>query len=64
MDLSTMSKAIAGGIVAAVVALAARYGFKADAPTITAVGVIITAVVGYVVGHVVTYLAPANKPKV
>lgn len=60
-DLSTVSKAIGAGIAGAIVALAARYGFNADAPTVSAIGVIVTAVVGYVVGHVVTYLSPANK---
>lgn len=62
-DIATISKAIAGGLVAAVVALLARYGFQPDAPTVTAAGVVVTALVSYLVGHVVTYLAPANKPK-
>lgn len=62
-DLAAISKAIAGGLVAAVVGLLARYGFQPDAPTITAAGVVVTAVVSYLIGHIVTYLAPANKPK-
>lgn len=61
MDVSTISKAIAGGLVGLVVALAARFGFQPDAPTVTALGVIVTALVGYVVGHVVVYLAPKNR---
>lgn len=61
MDLSTVSKAIAGGIVAAFVALGARYGFQPSGETITAAGVVVTALVSYVVGHVVVYLSPANK---
>lgn len=61
MDVSTISKAIAGGLVGLVVSLAARYGFQPDAPTVTALGVVVTALVGYVVGHVTVYLAPKNK---
>lgn len=61
MDLSTVSKAIAGGLVSALVALAARYGFHPHPETITAVGAIVTIVVGYIAGHVVVYLAPKNK---
>lgn len=60
-DVSTISKAIAGGLVGLIVALAARYGFQPDAPTITALGVVVTAIVGYVAGHVVVFFAPANK---
>jgi len=61
MNLSAISKAIAGGLVGLIVAEAARYGFHAGAEVITALGVIVTGVVGYVVGHVAVYLAPANK---
>lgn len=62
--MQSISKAIAGGIVGLAVALAARYGWQPDAPTVTALGVVVTAVIGYVVGHLVTYFAPANKAKV
>ncbi len=61
MDLSSVSKAIAGGVVGLVVAEAARYGFQTSAPVVTALGVVVTALVGYVVGHVAVYLAPKNK---
>lgn len=61
MNLSSMSKAIAGGIVSALVAEAARFGFHPKAATVSAVSVIVTAVVAYVAGHVVVYLSPANK---
>lgn len=61
MDLSSMSKAIAGGIVSALVAIAAHYGFQANPEIITAAGVILTAAVGYAVGHIAVYLAPKNK---
>lgn len=62
-DTSTISKAIAGGIVAALVALLARYGFQAQAETITAAGVLVTVLVSYVVGHIAVYLAPKNKER-
>lgn len=62
MNLSTVNKAIAGGIVSAIVAVAAHYGWQPQAETVTALGVIVTAAVGYVVGHVAVYVAPKNKP--
>lgn len=61
MDYASISKAIAGGVVGLIVALAARYGFQPDAPTVTAIGVVATAVVGYLVGHLAVYFAPKNK---
>jgi len=63
-DLSPISKAIAGGLVAALVALAARYGFHLGPPYTDAIGVLVTGGVGYLVGHIAVWLAPANKPKV
>lgn len=60
-DLSPINKAIAGGLVAALVAVAARYGFHPQATTVTAVGVIVTALVSYIAGHLVVFLAPKNK---
>jgi len=64
MDLAPISKAIAGGIVGLVVALVARFGWQPDAPTMSAIGVIVTSLVGYGVGHVAVYFAPKNKEKV
>jgi hypothetical protein len=61
MDLSPISKAIAGGLVGLVVAEVARYGFHGSPEVVNAVSVIVTALVGYVVGHIAVYLAPANK---
>lgn len=61
MDLTQISKAIAGGLVGLIVALAARYGFQPDAPTVTLLGVVVTALVGYLVGHVAVFVAPKNK---
>lgn len=63
MDLSSISKAIAGGLTGATVAVLSHYGFQPHAETITALGVIITAIVGYLVGHVVVYFAPANRTR-
>lgn len=63
MQLSYISKAISGGLVGLVVALAARFGFQPDAPTLSAISVLITALVGYVVGHIAVYLAPKNSEK-
>lgn len=61
MDLSTISKAIAGGLVGVLVAEAARYGFQASPVIVDAVSVLITGLVGYVVGHAIVWVAPANK---
>lgn len=61
MDLSNISKAIAGGLVAVLVGEAARYGFHPSNEVVTAVGVVVTALVSYAVGHVVVYFAPRNK---
>jgi FtsH-binding integral membrane protein len=61
VELSTISKAIGGGIAGAIIALAAHFGFQPDAPTATALAVVVTAVTGYVVGHVAVYFAPKNK---
>lgn len=61
MNLSSVSKAIAGGLVAALVGLAARYGWQPSKEVINASGVIITVAVSYVVGHVAVYFAPKNK---
>lgn len=58
---TTINKAIAGGIVGLVVALAARFGWQPDAPTITALSVVVTSVVGYAVGHLTVYFFPKNK---
>jgi len=63
MDLSTISKAIAAGIISAIIGVAARYGFQPDAATITAAGVIVTALVSYIAGHIFVYFSPANKTK-
>lgn len=63
-DLATISKAIAGGIVGLIIAEGARFGFQPDAPTASALGVLVTAIVGYAVGHAVVYFAPKNKERI
>ena len=64
MDFSSVSKAIAGGLVGAGLSVLAHFGFQPHGTTITAISVVVTAVVGYVVGHVVVFLAPQNTAKV
>lgn len=61
MNLSSISKAIAAGVVTALVAEAGRYGWHPTGQTVSALGVIATALVGYVVGHIAVYIAPSNK---
>lgn len=61
MDLSSISKAIAGGLAGVLVAEAARYGFKATPDQVTLLSVVLTGVVGYIVGHVIVYFSPANS---
>lgn len=58
--LSTISKAVAGGLIAATVAVLARYGFHPTPETVSALGVIETALVAYAIGHLAVYLAPKN----
>jgi hypothetical protein len=60
-DLAQVSKAVAGGLVAILVSEAARYGFQPSGEVVTAVGVVVTALVSYVAGHLVVYFAPRNK---
>lgn len=60
-EISTISKAIAAGVISAVVGVAAKYGFHPSNEVITASGVLVTALVSYIVGHVFVYFAPKNK---
>ena len=59
--LQTVSKAIGGALTAAVVALAARYGFEADESVQNALEVIVTAVLAAIVGFIGVYIAPKNQ---
>lgn len=60
--LQSQSKAISAGAIAALVAEAARFGWHPQGSTVTAAGVIVTAVVSYIIGHLAVYFAPKNKP--
>lgn len=61
--LQVISKAVAGAIVTAIVALVARFGFQADQLTADALNVVITALLAAVAGFIGVYLAPKNKEK-
>jgi hypothetical protein len=61
MDLTPISKAIAGGLVTLLVGECAKYLFQPSAEQVTALGVLVTGVVSYLFGHIVVYLAPKNK---
>lgn len=62
MDLGTISKAIAGGLVTLVVSWLAHYGLTLSPVVNDAVASIALALVTYLAGHLVVYLAPKNKP--
>lgn len=61
MNLAPVSKAIAGAIVTALVALLAKYSIVLDPEVSSAVGVIVYAVVAAVIGYIGVYFAPKNK---
>jgi hypothetical protein len=63
-NLESISKAIAGGIAGLLIAELSRYGFHPQPVVVDALGVVMTAIVGYVAGHVVVWAAPANKPRI
>lgn len=56
------SKAIAGGIAGLIIAELAKYGLNLPIELVdNFVGVIVTAALGYLVGHAAVYVAPKNK---
>jgi GH25 family lysozyme M1 (1,4-beta-N-acetylmuramidase) len=59
----TVSKAIAGGVTSMILTVLARYGFDVGSQNVTLLGIAITAVVAYAIGHVVVYFAPRNVTK-
>ena len=59
--LQVVSKALAGAIVAAIVALVARFGLQPDQATTDALNVLVTALIASVAGFVGVYIAPKNK---
>lgn len=60
-DISAFYKAVGGGVAGLLIAEAARFGFNPDAPTKDALALVVTALVGYIVGHVIVYFSPKNK---
>lgn len=61
MDLTPMSKAIAGGVVTLVVGWLLRYGITLSPIVHDAVASIALAVATYATGHIVVFFAPKNK---
>jgi len=61
MNLTNFDKAIVGGLVAALTALCARFGWQPSGEAVSAASVLITAAVSYAVGHLAVYFK-ANKP--
>lgn len=61
MDLSTISKAIAGGIVALVVSWLAHYGVTLSPVIHDTVASIALSLAAYIVGHGIVWIVP-NKP--
>ena len=61
LDTSTISKAIAGGLITLLVSFVARYGFTLSPLVHDALASIAFALVSYLIGHVAVYLAPKNK---
>lgn len=61
MEISKVSKAIAGALITMLVAYLAKHGFTLDPVVSDALQVIVTAFVTAVVGYVAVYWAPKNK---
>lgn len=61
MQLSNVSKAIAGAVVATLIALLAKYNVVLDVEQSAAVTVLINGVIAAVLGYVAVYFAPKNK---
>lgn len=58
--LTPFDKAIVAGLTTAILAEAARYGFQPNGQAVTVLGVVLTAVVPYVIAHAAVYFK-ANK---
>lgn len=61
MNLSPVSKAIAGAFAAVLVQLLTRYGIVLDPDTDAAVRVLVDTVTAAAIGYLVVYAAPKNK---
>lgn len=59
--LTPFDKAIIAGLTSAILAEAARYGFQPSGEAITVLGVVLTAVVPYVVTHAAVYFKVNKK---
>lgn len=58
--ITPFDKAIVGGILAAITAEAARYGWRPSGQAVSLISVILTAAVPYVLAHAAVYFK-ANK---
>lgn len=61
MELSKVSKAIAGALVTMLVAYLAKHGVTLDPVVSDAVNTLIAALLAAVAGYVTVWLAPKNK---
>lgn len=59
--MTPFDKAIIGGITATLLAEAARYGFQPTPQDVTTLGVILTALVPYVITHAAIYFKNNKK---
>lgn len=60
MNLSNVSKAIAGAVAAALIAVLAKYNVVLDVDQSMAVSVLLNGLVAAVIGYVAVYFAPKN----
>lgn len=61
MNVTNQDKAIVAGLVAAVGAVVARFGWQPNGEAVNLLNVVLTALVPYAVAHVAVYLK-LNKP--
>lgn len=59
---ATSAKAFAGGLTALIVSEVARFGFHPGAQSISAINVIVTGLVSYLIAHLAVWWT-SNKPK-
>lgn len=61
MDVSKVSKAVAGALVTMLVAYLAKHGLNLDPVVSDAVNTLAVALVTAAIGYVVVYFAPKNQ---
>lgn len=61
MELSKVSKAVAGALAGLLIAALAKYNVVLDLETSAAVATLLNAAVAAVLGFVTVYFAPKNK---